>query len=190
MRLSDVPSRKVGMSRYSKPGMPTEDGSMKPFDTQRARRLDKSLEFLSRLKRLADSRFGALSRFFQFCFVGTTGMVVDLCLYDLLLHLSLPISVARAAAILVAMTWNFWLNRWMTFRDRRDGGILTQYARFAASCSLGALMSWSVNMLLAKDVAWFGRHLLIAAFMGVLVGTVSNFLFSHLWVFRRARNAG
>ena len=138
------------------------------------------------LKRLADFKFGALSRFFQFCMVGTSGMVVDLSGYALLLYLKVPLGGARALAIWVAMTWNFFLNRRMTFSDSRDRSAWSQYPRFVASCILGALLSWSVNMLVVTQVSWFGVHLLLAAFIGILVGTISNFLFSHLWVFKRS----
>ena len=43
-----------------------------------------SLDDLRHFKRLSDDRFGILSRLAQFCAVGASGMVVDLCSYALL----------------------------------------------------------------------------------------------------------
>ena len=147
--------------------------------------LSEQLDYIRHLKRLADFKFGAISRFIQFCFIGTTGMVVDLAGYALLLNLSITMPLARALAICVAMTWNFFLNRWLTFSDRREQSILGQYLRFVASCAFGGFVNWSVNFLLVRYASWFAGHLLIAAFIGILVGTIINFLLSHHWVFKR-----
>jgi len=148
--------------------------------------LREQLNYLKHLKRLADYKFGVLSRLVQFCVVGGTGLLVDLACYGLLLGANVPIHLARALAIWVAMTWNFFLNRSITFRHSRADTILVQYARFVLTCSLGAVVSWSVNLALVKSMAFFDRHLFIAALVGVFFGTLCNFLISLKWVFRSA----
>ena len=72
-------------------------------------------------------------------------MVVDLYVYTSLLWLTtgLParLYVSRAMAIVVAITWNFWLNRRLTFSYSRNGNRIRQYLRFASTCSVGAAVT-------------------------------------------------
>ncbi len=149
--------------------------------------LREQLYYLRHLKRLADYRFGAISKFMQFCTVGATGMVVDLTTYATLLTL-LPSSLlplSRALAIWCAMTWNFVFNRRITFSDRRQERVLRQYACFVVSCVLGMLLSWYTAVALTYRNELFAQHELLAAVVGIIVGTVTNFTLSSAWVFRR-----
>lgn len=139
--------------------------------------------YLRHLKRLADHKFGAYSQFCQFCLVGSTGSVIDLTCYWLLFNLAIPIALARALAIWIAMSWNFMLNRRLTFRQDRNAPLLKQYLRFCVSCFWGAIASWSVSVALSQHLWLFRDHLLVAAGIGILVGTLINFLLSRFWVF-------
>ncbi len=147
--------------------------------------LKEQFNYLRHLKRLADFKFGGLSQFVQFCCVGGTGMVWDLGTFGLLLHLGAAVPVARALAIWVAMTWNFVLNRWVTFGAAGTRGILRQYGRFVASCGLGAVVSWSVSVGLLAIVPPFRWNAIICAIVGILAGTVCNFALSRYWVFAK-----
>jgi dolichol-phosphate mannosyltransferase len=142
--------------------------------------LREQWNYLKHVKRLADYKYGKLSHFLQFCFVGGTGMVVDLSSLAGLLHLSVSFYVARAVAIFVAMTWNFWLNRRLTFSYGRGQEPFRQYLRFVATCSVGATVNWSVAVAL---VDFTGMHKLGAALLGILAGMTFNFLLSLHWVF-------
>jgi dolichol-phosphate mannosyltransferase len=148
--------------------------------------LREQLNYLKHLKRLADFKFGVLSQLLQFCAVGATGVAVDLSAYALLLRIpAFRIAIARALAIWVAMTWNFFLNRRLTFSYSRLGSKLVQYPRFVATCTLGAVLSWSVAVGLARLAPFFARHLMLGAIVGIIVGTACNFLISRHYVFRR-----
>ena len=146
----------------------------------------EQLNYIRHVKRLADYKYGAFSQFMQFCFVGATGTVVDLGSLLILLSMSLTLEPARAVAILIGMTWNFILNRRLTFSYSRSGNIFTQYIRFVLSCTVGAVVNWVITMSLAR---WGSKpleqHVLIASFAGILVGLVFNFVFSRFWVFKR-----
>ena len=125
--------------------------------------------------------------FVKFCLVGSSGVIVDLSIYRALLHAALPTPVARAAAILVAMSWNFLLNRNWTFRTSRDQSGWVQYPKYLLSSALGAGVSWSVSMALSHGVRFFRSHLMLAALAGIAAGTLANFLLSSRWVFARRR---
>lgn len=162
--------------------------------------LKEQVNYIRHLKRLADHKYGWFSQLFQFCLVGGTGTVVDLVTYALLLDLAAhPLTrtlaasstgadvmadLARAAAIWVAMTWNFFLNRRLTFSYSRSGNMLHQYWKFVIACSVGALISFSISRVLPRVVGFFHAHLLAAAAVGILVGLVFNFTLSAKWVFR------
>jgi putative flippase GtrA len=125
--------------------------------------------------------------FIKFCLVGSAGVVMDLSVYRILLHFHLPNPVARAVAILVAMTCNFLLNRNWTFHSSKDQSAWAQFPRYVVSSALGAAVSWSVSMALSHGVRFFHSHLMLAALVGIAAGTGTNFLLASRWVFVRPR---
>ena len=140
---------------------------------------------LRQLKRQFEFKAGHLAKPIQFAAVGGSGTIVDLCVFSLLLYWGVILAVARALAILVAMTWNFYWNRRLTFSYARHDSALHQYLLFCASCSLGALISWSVSVGLASHVSYFDAHRRQAALVGIVAGMASNFFLSSKIVFRR-----
>ncbi len=146
--------------------------------------LMEQLRYLRHLGRLAAFKYAAAVQFVQFCLIGATGMAVDLLSYVLLLLLGLPLGPARAAAIWLAMNWNFAVNRDLTFHQHGCAGVARSYGRFLCACALGALVSWSVSMLLPIGMAFFHLHPVGAAAVGVVAGTLINFQLSRLWAFR------
>ena len=147
--------------------------------------LKEQFNYLRHLKLLADFKFGEFSRLMQFCLVGSTGIAVDLSFYSTLLLFGLPLTLSRALAIWLAMTWNFWLNRSLTFSYSPRGSIRSQYPRFVASCTSGAVISWLIAVLLPHRYSLFAQHLLFAAVIGIIAGTLCNFLLSRYWVFKK-----
>jgi len=147
--------------------------------------LKEQFDYLRHLRRLYEFKLGRVARPLQFVLVGSTGMVVDLALFAALLHL-LPLAAARALAIWGAMTWNFLLNRRATFSYARVHAPTPQYVKFCAACLVGALVNWAVSIGLCARFAFFARWKLLAAMLGVVAGTVFNYLASSRLVFRRA----
>lgn len=159
------------------------------------------LDDLRHIKRLADHRFGNASRLFQFCVVGASGMVVDLGSYALfqlifsrtfLATLPAPwsggscdLAVAGALAIAIAVVWNFSLNRRLTFNDARQGSIARQFAAYVLGNALAIALSYTVRMVLPVRVAFFGRHRLAAALVGIIAATGISFSMSRWVVFNR-----
>jgi dolichol-phosphate mannosyltransferase len=155
------------------------------------------------IKRLADDRFGNFSRLVQFCVVGASGMVVDLSCYaffqlvlsrtslarlstPLLAHgQTLDLAVAGALAIAVALVWNFLLNRRLTFNDARRGSIVRQFVTYSLSNALAIALSFSVRLILPSRVAFFQRHKLAAAVVGIVGATGISFSMSRWVVFSR-----
>jgi dolichol-phosphate mannosyltransferase len=80
-------------------------------------------------------------RFVLFAMVGATGLAVHLLALHQALSLSVSFDTAQAIAAVTAMTWNFFLNNQLTYRDRRLKGlsIVTGLLTFYAVCSVGTV---------------------------------------------------
>jgi dolichol-phosphate mannosyltransferase len=137
----------------------------------------EQLNYLRHLRRLYVYKLGHAGRLFQFVLVGSTGMVVDLLVYALALSI-LPLQAARGLAIWLAMSWNFLLNRRLTYSDADRKPIWGQYVLFCLSCSLGAIVNWGVSVGLTEMIPLFDRWKLLAAMVGVLTGTIFNYVLS------------
>jgi dolichol-phosphate mannosyltransferase len=155
---------------------------------------------LGEIKRLADARLGNLSRLIQFCFVGASGMVVDLTIYAILKAFfsntglagktaplvggSLAPAVAAVLAIATALTWNFSINRRLTFNDARPGSLLGQYFRYVLSNLLGIGINLSLRLILPIRFPFFRAHQLVAAVVGIVAATGVSFSMTRWFVFR------
>lgn len=164
------------------------------------RRLDPiRLDDVRQIKRVLDHRFGTLSRLVQFCLVGASGMVLDLSLYALLQALFVKLgfgspasaehdgtwslAVAGSLSIWAALTWNFLLNRRLTFNDSRAGSIIRQYLTYALGNALGIAVSLFIRLYLPGRFVFFSQHRLMAAVVGIVAATAISFSMSRWVVF-------
>lgn len=124
------------------------------------------------------------ARFFMFAAVGTVGIGVHM----LVLRSSLGVfgtgfATSQFIATAVAMTSNFFLNNWLTYRDRRlaGWGLLRGLFTFYVICSLGVLANVSVANLVYRDQAiWW-----LAGGAGALISVVWNYTASSIFTWRR-----
>lgn len=148
--------------------------------------LKEQLNYLRHLRRLYNYRFGIWAYLAQFILVGASGMVLDLSMYALWLGLQIvPLPVARGLAIWMAMTWNFWLNRTVTFSFSKNEPWWRQYLAFCSSCLVGAIVNWGASLWLTQSFPFFESHKLTAAAVGVVAGTLFNFTLCRVIVFQK-----
>jgi dolichol-phosphate mannosyltransferase len=175
------------------------DVPVPPTPTRGWTRLE--LDDLRHVKRLADHRFGNASRLIQFCVVGASGMVVDLSFYagfqwvfarTALSQSPVPwgggawdLAAARALAIAIALVWNFSLNRRLTFNDARAGSRMRQFGNYVLGNALAIALSFTLGMILPSRIAFFHRHKLAAALVGIVAATGVSFSMSRWVVFNR-----
>ena len=149
-------------------------------------KLDRAiaLDFLAGLYDKILGRF-IPTRFALFGTVGALGVLVHLgVLYLLFLVAGAHFAWSQAIATLGAMTFNFWLNNFLTYRDRRLAtarAMLRGWAGFVAACSVGALANVAVASLLFAR----GLHSLLAALVGIAIGSVWNYALSSRFVWGR-----
>jgi len=142
--------------------------------------LGEQLKYFRHLRRLYTHRYGTWSHLAQFLVVGASGLLINLALLTLFLDWRLPKKIAVALAIGISLIWNFALNRRFSFSYARDRSVVSQFVGFAAACLIGATVNYFTtlhiwNLLQAKQ---------LAASVGVLAGTLFNFVATRFVVFR------
>jgi dolichol-phosphate mannosyltransferase len=122
-------------------------------------------------------------RFALFAFIGGLGLVVHLTTLGTLLKLGgVGFATAQATATMTAMTFNFFLNNWFTYRDRRLKGwrLLRGLVSFYVVCSVGAIGNVGIAAYVFKaDQAWW-----LAGAAGAVVGAVWNYATSSVFTWR------
>lgn len=146
----------------------------------------EQLKYIQHLRRLYLYRFANAMHLAQFLVVGASGVVVNLAVLSTLAALGLPDALCLAGGIGVSVLTNFLLNRRFTFSYARHGPILRQFAGFLGASAVGALVSFSVSMMLRTRVlseVAFGLQL--AAMGGIAAGMIFNYLGNRYIVFRK-----
>ncbi len=122
-------------------------------------------------------------RMLSFLAIGGMGVGVHLAVLAASLATGLSFLNAEIAAVIAAMTFNFFLNNVLTYRDRRLTGwhMVTGLASFYAVCSVGALANIGIgNWMNGQDSRWW-----VAGLSGVVVGAVWNFVASSFVTWRK-----
>jgi putative flippase GtrA len=115
----------------------------------------------------------------KFCVVGGIGYVINLAVYTVLLHQGLHYLVAATCSFLVAVTNNYFVNRYWTFHDRRHHvGVQGLQFLVVSAASLGA------NLLVLHVLILLGAGKLVGQAIAIIVVTPLNFLGNRLWSFR------
>jgi len=123
-------------------------------------------------------------RFLLFAMVGSLGVLVHFAaLYTALEAFAVPFPEAQACAAFCAMTSNFVLNNFFTYRDQRLKGfaILRGLLLFYLVCSVGLLANVGVAFsVYDQEPIWW-----LAGAAGALMGVVWNYAMSGLFVWRK-----
>jgi len=153
-----------------------------PYEMQPRARGESKLDFQVAWEffvLLAEKLIGHLVpiRFVMFVMIGTLGAVLHLAVLGLLFKLlSTSFVVGQAAATLLAMTLNFYLNNLFTYRDRRlrGRGLAWGLIGFCLICSVGAFVNIVVaGFLYEQGIPWW-----FAGLLGATIGAVWNFAVS------------
>ncbi|WP_093399110.1 glycosyltransferase family 2 protein [Sphingomonas sp. OK281] len=135
-----------------------------------------------------DRMFGRVVpvRFAMFSAIGVFGVGIHMAvLTALFVGFGTHFLVGEIAATLAALTFNFFLNNALTYRDRRLKGwrqLLDGWVSFAVICSVGAVANVGIAAFLyeMRDGAWAA-----SALIGVLVGAVWNYALSSKFTWGR-----
>ena len=145
----------------------------------------QQIEFLRHLYRLYLFRHGGPVRLVCFTLVGASGFVIDLACYLAFQWVGVEHRLARFLSFWPAVTWNWLLNRDVTFRGRAPEAPVRQWSKFVAGSLAGFAVNVSSYATLTSFVGFFDRYRLLAFLIGVGLGGLVNFVLATLYVYRR-----
>jgi len=124
------------------------------------------------------------ARFLAFSMIGGFGVGIHLLVLAVSLKgLGLDFETSQTSASVVAMTVNFFLNNFLTYRDRRLKGlkILQGLLTFYLACGLGAVANvGAASYLFDHHYSWW-----LAGVAGVLIGAVWNYTATSVLTWRK-----
>ncbi len=127
------------------------------------------------------------TRYALFGTVGAIGVVVHMAVLALVyVMMGSGFAMGQAIATIVAMTFNFWLNNLLTYRDKKLTGakaLFWGWLGFCAACAIGGLANVAVATLLEAR----GLHWAAAAITGIILASVWNYALSSKFVWGRFR---
>ncbi len=96
--------------------------------------------------------------------------------------------VSYSLAIWLSMTWNFFVNNFITFRDKRlkGWGLLSGLAGFYFACSIGAVLSLALSLFMKERL---NIHYLVAGILAAVLSSVWNYWASTLLSWRNKKIA-
>jgi len=123
-------------------------------------------------------------RFALFAFIGCVGLAIHLAVLWATLRFFHPsFAIAQTVAVIVAMTSNFFLNNFFTYRDQRLIGfrLWRGLVTFYVICSIGAVANIDVAAYVfqARPTWW------LAGIAGAMVGSVWNYAVSAVFTWKR-----
>ena len=143
-----------------------------------------AMEFLIALYDRVMGRFIPV-RFAMFSGIGTLGAVVHLVVLGLLGELGASFIAATIVATAVAMTFNYFLNNALTYRDGRLKGaraLFDGWVSFCTVCSVGAVANVGVAAFLHTNQS---ETWIVSALAGIMVSAVWNYALSSRFVWGR-----
>ena len=130
-------------------------------------------------------RSGELWRFIKFCLIGFCGVLVNIGLLSLLTEfVGLFYLVSAAISIEAAIIFNFTLNNFFTFSDRRlltAKSFIIGLSKFNLISLAGLAVNISVLWLLTDT---FGIYYLVSELGGIAAATIWNYLANTWWTWR------
>jgi len=130
----------------------------------------------------------AQSRFLRFGVVGAGGFVVnEAALWVMIAGVHLDRYLAQIPAFFVAVTFTWWGNRMLTFREHAaQANLLAEWGKFAAANGLGGIANYATYVTLLRFAPFPVNIPYIALLAGTFVGLIFNFTLSKRFVFRAA----
>lgn len=151
--------------------------------------LKEQINYIRHIGRLSEFKYQTISEFIKFGFVGGSGVVVNLlCIYIFYGLIKIPYTLATMFSFIIALTSNFYLNRVFTFLEARKTHFFKQYAKYFVTCLLGFAVYWITSVYLYNSWHFFQHFYVIPSLIGIIFGTIVNFVGSKLFVFNMVKS--
>jgi dolichol-phosphate mannosyltransferase len=122
-------------------------------------------------------------RFVMFSLVGVLGLGIHLMVLATMINVAhVAFDAAQTTATFIAMTGNFLLNNYLTYRDKRLRGfrLITGLLTFYAACGIGAVANiGAASFAFQHHYSWW-----LSGIAGVAIGAVWNYAATSLFTWR------
>ena len=129
-----------------------------------------------------------IAPFLRFAGVGVLGFVVDSAVLYAGLAVGLTLYSGRAVSWFAAATFNWYLNRRLTFASK-DTAVVREWARFLLANAVGGAVNMGTYAVLVANWGVMARLPVLAVGVGSIAGLVFNFALSWTVVFSRGKHA-
>lgn len=151
------------------------------------RRGESKLSFKDQLEflfNIAKIRFRNSEEFIKYCFVGFTGVVVNLGVYIFLTRSASWVpDLASPLAIEVSILSNFILNNGWTFRVRNNiDSTRRKFFKFHMAAGVSGILNYLVFLGLFRILA---LNDIVASIAGIVVATIVNYSINSFWTWKR-----
>jgi dolichol-phosphate mannosyltransferase len=121
-------------------------------------------------------------RVLKFAVVGLSGVLINMsALFFFTEILKITYWISSIIAIEISIISNFVLNDLWTWKDRLKKKLLHRFIQYHISVGLTAIVfNWLLLVILTE---FFGMYYLLSNLIGIIVGTVSNYILNDLWTF-------
>jgi dolichol-phosphate mannosyltransferase len=124
-------------------------------------------------------------RLLKFALVGLSGVAVNMGFLVFFTEiLKIVYWISSIIAIELSIISNFFLNDLWTWKDRLKKEFRYRFTQYHISVGLTAvLVNWLLLIILTE---LFGIYYLLSNLIGIVVGTLSNFILNDLWTFKKS----
>ena len=138
------------------------------------------LEFLINIIKI---RFRQSEEFIKFCFVGGSGVIVNLGIYIILTRVfSLMFAVASPIAIEFSILTNFMFNNVWTFKKRNNQShLFKKLMKFHIVAGAAGLVNYFIFLGLVYQFGW---NDIISNLIGIVVATLINYVLNSIWTWK------
>lgn len=121
-------------------------------------------------------------KFVFFCIVGVLSAAVDLTVFNLLFGIKTPFAISRTFAVLSAITFNFILNRNITFKAK-TGLIRRQFPKHVLVYTLVLITNVVISSIAIYLLGENPLNANIASIFGIISAIPISFFGSMRWTF-------
>jgi dolichol-phosphate mannosyltransferase len=121
--------------------------------------------------------------FVKFAVTGLIGVAVNLGCFQGLLSTGLDPYLSSAVAIEISIIWNFFLNNYWTFRDRK---ITTRKRVRGVKFNLVSLLTLGVSFSSFVALRWLQpeQPAVLSQALSILPGAIANYFANSYWTFK------
>ena len=121
------------------------------------------------------------NKFIKFCFVGASGVVVNMgLLYVLTEYVGWFYLASSAVAIETSIITNFLLNNWWTWKKKAKGFFL-RLVKFNIVSLVALVINMGILLFFTEIV---GMWYILSNLIGIAVATLANFFLNDKWTFK------